>query len=366
MRDAVISGVSTAAVRLGFVGPRSAQAPVDGGPPAGTTADPLPPTPAEPAAPTADELTASDLERFDWLGLMWDIWNAELFHVGGAGIRLSQIVIALLVILIGLWVARQVALRVNGRLRKVKRIDANLAAAVQKIVFYLLAVLVFFIALPIAGIPSTIFTVLGGAVAIGVGLGAQNLCNNLISGLILMIERPIRLGDIVEVGDETGRIEDIGNRCTRIRRFDGIDVIVPNSSLLQQPVVNWTLKDADLCGKVAVGVAYGSPTATGRDLIARAATEHDRVHADPPPEVLFVDFGDNTLSFEVYFWTAVTRPLDLRRIESDLRYRIDELFREAGITIAFPQRDLHLDTLRPLEVRLTRDDPPGDAAADTP
>ncbi|MEM8737876.1 MAG: mechanosensitive ion channel domain-containing protein [Planctomycetota bacterium] len=314
-----------------------------------------------PASPENQDLSLSlreDLGRFNWLGAGRDIWYAELFHAGGNPIRLNQLVIALLVIAIGLWVSRQVAQRVGRRVSKVKRVDANFAAAIQKIVFYALCVVVFFTALPIAGIPMAIFTVLGGGVALGIGLGAQNLFNNLISGLILMFERPIRLGDIVVAGEQEGRVEDIGNRCTRIRRFDGIDVLVPNSSLLQQPVVNWTLKDANIRGSVTVGVAYGSPVEQVRDLIGKAAAEHPRILREPPPEVLFTDFADNTLNFEVYFWANVTRPLDLRRIQSDLRFHIDQLFHEAGIVIAFPQRDVHLDTLRPLEVRMLQSPAP--------
>ncbi|MEO0514922.1 MAG: mechanosensitive ion channel domain-containing protein [Planctomycetota bacterium] len=299
----------------------------------------------------------ADVKAMDWVALAEDIWTAELFHLGGTAVRLNQIVIALLVILVGLWLARRLSRRVSHRMRKHPRIDPNLAAAAEKIIFFVATAIVMFLALPIAGIPVTIFTVLGSAVAIGIGFGAQNLCNNLISGLILMIERPIRLGDIVEVEGHEGRIDDIGNRCTRIRRFDGIDVLVPNSALLQNPVVNWTLKDTDIRGKVAVGVAYGSPVSLVRDLIAQAVDEHGRIHKTPSPEVLFTDFGDNALAFEVFFWTSVTRPLDLRRIQSDLRYRIEHLFRDAQITIAFPQRDVHLDMAKPLEVRLHRDPP---------
>ncbi len=299
----------------------------------------------------------ADLKQMNGVALAQDIWTAELFHLGGTAVRLNQIVIAFLVILVGLWLARRLSLRISHRMRNHPRIDPNLAAAAEKIIFFVIAAVVFFLALPIAGIPVTIFTVLGSAVAIGIGFGAQNLCNNLISGLILMIERPIRLGDIVQVDGHEGRIDDIGNRCTRIRRFDGIDVLVPNSALLQNPVVNWTLKDTDIRGKVAVGVAYGSPVRLVRDLIAKAASEHDSIHREPAPEVLFTDFGDNALAFEVLFWTSVGRPIDLKRIQSDLRFQLEHLFREADITVAFPQRDVHLDMAQPLEVRWHRDAP---------
>jgi len=282
-----------------------------------------------------------------------ELWNMRLFSSGETEVYLNQLVVALVVVVVGLAAARVFAGLVGGRLRSMGRIDRNTAHLLQKLLFYLLTVVLVLVALPIAGIPITIFTVLGGALAIGVGFGAQNLFNNLISGFIIMIEKPIRIGDIVEVEGSNGRIEDIGNRCVRVRRTDGVDVLMPNSAFLENPVINWTLFDYEVRGKVTVGVAYGSPCRDVERLILQAAREHAGVRDEPPPLVLFEEFGDNALTFTVLFWAHVERPMDMRRIQSDLRYRIDELFREAGITIAFPQRDVHLDTLSPLEVRLT-------------
>ncbi|GAB4108313.1 MAG: mechanosensitive ion channel [Phycisphaeraceae bacterium] len=280
------------------------------------------------------------------------IWNAELFSASGSPIKLNQIVLALLIILIGVWISKRIAKMVRYRLARIQRIDSHAAAVIQTIVFNTLVVIIILAAMPIAGIPTTIFTVLGGAVAIGIGFGAQNLFNNLISSLIIMIERPIRLGDIVQVGEHEGLIEAINNRCTQIRRSDGIDLLIPNSQFLEQPVVNWTLSDRDVRGSVTVGVAYGSPTDKVAQLLRRCMDEHPRIHERPEPIILFNDFGDNALIFEAYFWSRITRPMDLKMIQSDVRFRFDQLCREAGIVIAFPQRDVHLDTLRPLEVKL--------------
>ena len=143
----------------------------------------------------------------------------------------------------------------------------NTVFAFRKLFSVLAYVLIVLIALPVAGIPITIFAVLGGALAIGVGFGAQNLLNNLISGMILIAERPIRIGDIVELEKERGRVEEIGNRCVRIRRYDGVHVLVPNSYFLEQRVVNWTLVSADIRSVVTVGVAYGSPVEKVRELL---------------------------------------------------------------------------------------------------
>ena len=283
------------------------------------------------------------------------VWNMELFSSSGSPVRLSQIVVALAFLVVGIVVGRRFAVMIGRRLERSGRFNRSTAYLLQRLTFYLLVVIITLVALPIAGIPVTIFTVMGGAVAIGVGFGAQNLINNLISGIIIMIEQPIRVGDIVEVQGGQGRVEEISNRCVRVRRSDGIDVLIPNSFFLEQPVVNWTHSDSDIRGEVAVGVAYGSPTEQVRDLIMQAADEHKDVRKDPEPIVLFEEFGDNSLNFRLLFWTPVSRPMDLRRLRSDLHYRIDALFRQDNITIAFPQRDVHLDTLKPLEVRLARE-----------
>lgn len=282
------------------------------------------------------------------------IWNFELFKSGDSSIYFNQLLIALLVVIVGLFISRWISRKIGRRITKMGKLNENTAHALQRLFHLIFVVIVVLIALPIAGIPITIFTVLGGAVAIGIGFGAQNLFNNLISGLILMIEKPIRIGDIVEVGAEEGRVEEIGNRCVKVRRGDGIDVLIPNSQFLENQVVNWTLSDSDIRGEVLVGVAYGSDTKKTHDLMLQVAGEQHKIHASPEPFVLFEDFGDNALAFRLYYWSSVQRPMDIDRINSAIRFRIDDLFSEAGITIAFPQRDVHLDTLTPLEVNVTQ------------
>lgn len=280
------------------------------------------------------------------------IWNAKLFNAGDTEIRLNQIIIALLAAIIGLWLAKVLTGIISARLVKASKVSESVAYTVGKVIYYVAAAVVMLVAMQVAGIPTTAFTVLGGALAIGVGFGAQNLFNNLISGIIILTEKPIRRRDIVVIDGMEGQVAEIGNRRTRIRTGDGIDVLVPNSKFLENNVINWTLYDAKVRGHVSVGVAYGSPAKKVRELLCQAATEHEKTDAAPAPTVLFTEFGDNTLNFSVYFWTEVKSPMDLRLIESDLRFVIDELFHEHKITIAFPQRDVHLDTLKPLEVRM--------------
>lgn len=284
------------------------------------------------------------------------IWHYELYQVGeGSAIEVSEVVLSILVLLTGILLSLLLS-RFIGRRLVGRRMNATAAAIAEKVIRYLLIIGIFFTVLRILELPLTMFAFLGGAIAIGVGFGTQNILNNFISGWILMVERPVRIDDLVELDGHIGRIQAIGARSTRIRRSDGIDLLVPNSAMLERIVTNWTLSDKNVRTNVRVGVAYGSPTEDVAKLIRKAVDEHDRIHQDPEPEVIFEDFGDNALVFDVFYWCTVEREMELRKIRSDIRFRIDALFREAGITIAFPQRDVHLDTTRPLEVRVSREE----------
>jgi small-conductance mechanosensitive channel len=279
-------------------------------------------------------------------------WRFTLFEVGEHGVHVSQIVVALVVLFIGMMLSRWIARRIRNRLLRITRIDENSALLLERLATYTLVVLAILAALQVVGLPITIFAFLGGAVAIGIGFGAQNIFNNFISGLILMIERPVRVGDFIEVGTDLGRVVSVGARCTSIRRFDGVEMLLPNSSLLENNLVNRTLTDKQVRTSVSVGVAYGSPVKQVAEIIDSVARQHPEVLSEPGPVVLFQEFGDNALNFEVLFWAEMTRTRDLRTIRSDIRFGIDEMFRDAGITIAFPQRDVHLDSTSPVEVRL--------------
>ena len=284
------------------------------------------------------------------------IWHLELFKSGNNTILFNQIFIAVIHLLVGFAVSKKLSVILSKKIVKIGKIDEGTAHLIQRIIYFSLLVLFVLVAMPIAGIPIAALTILGSAFAIGIGFGAQNLFNNLISSIIIMMEKPIRVGDILVLGDTEGRVADIGNRCVRVRRGDGVDVIVPNSHFLEQLVVNWTLSDRDMRGELKVGVAYGSSAAKVKELLEQAALENENIHKQPAPFVLFEDFGDNALMFSLMFWSRVLQPLDVRRISSALRFRIDELFHEDGIVIAFPQRDIHLDSVKPLEVKLLKEE----------
>jgi small-conductance mechanosensitive channel len=224
-----------------------------------------------------------------------------------------------------------------------KKTDPNVIHLLQRI-FYIIAIAILAVTiLDFINVPITAFAFLSGAIAIGFGFGAQNIINNFISGWILMWERPIRIGDFLEVEDTKGIVEQINTRSTRIRRIDGVHLLIPNSKLLENTVVNWTLVDDLARTSVSVGVAYGSPAKKVATLIMQAVTDQKEVLSDPKPVVTFEDFGDNALAFEVNFWIHSIVEGGLRVVRSNIRFRLDELFEENNIIVAFPQRDVHLD-----------------------
>jgi small-conductance mechanosensitive channel len=278
-------------------------------------------------------------------------WRFEVVRIGNQPVQVSQCVLALTIVLVGLWLARRTSRLIVRRVARVPGIKPNAVAAIEKLVFYALVLVVLAVALQTVNIPISAFAVLGGAFAIGLGFGAQNLFNNFISGLILIVEQPIRIGDLIELEGQRGYVQDVGARCTRIRRADGVDLLVPNSRLLENTVVNWTLSDRRVRTSIGVGVAYGSPVARMKEIL----TSSVRAHPDVLPEpviVLLEDFAADALFFRVYFWTEIESEMGERTTESDIRCAIEKRCAEAGITIAFPQRDVHLDSAHPIDVRL--------------
>ena len=268
--------------------------------------------------------------------------NKPLLVFAEHSITVGQILAVPAVVLLGFllisWVGRFISSRMTA-----KNVNADVIQLVSR-AFYVVGIAILTITtLDLLNVPLTAFAFVSGAVAIGVGFGAQNIINNFISGWILMWERPIRIGDFLEIGDTRGTVERINTRSTRLRRVDGVHLLIPNSYLLENIVVNWTLVDRLARSVVRVGVAYGSPVERVAELIDQAVREQDAVLGDPEPIVIFEDFGDSALIFDVYYWINATADRDLRVIRSNVRFRINALFNENDIVIAFPQRDIHLD-----------------------
>lgn len=285
-------------------------------------------------------------------------WNFVLSTApSGQSITVGQVLSVAALLLVGYYGSRLVGFFLGRRLQKTD-LRPDVVHIFKRIAFFTILVLVFITALGLLGIPLTAFAFATGALAIGIGFGAQNIINNFISGWILMAERPIRIDDFIEIDSWQGTVESVGNRSTRIRRTDGVHLLVPNSQLLERTVVNWTLVDQLIRTTVRVGVEYGSPVRLVSELIMEAVTRQTQVRTSPSPSVVFEDFGDNSLVFDTHFWCDVTGEKLLREVRSDIRFRLCELFDANNIIVAFPQRDVHLDMKDALEIRVLPSDQP--------
>ena len=268
--------------------------------------------------------------------------HTPLIVFGDTSLDLAQLLYVVLFTLLGGLFVIATSRFLRSRLTA-RGTNPDVIQLVSRAYLILAFVILGFIILDFLSVPLAAFAFISGAVAIGFGFGAQNIINNFISGWILMWERPIKIGDFLELDDVRGTVESINTRSTRIRRVDGVHLLVPNSYLLENTVTNWTLVDQLLRTTVRVGVAYGSDVRLVTQLLNQAADEHARVLREPPKNVIFDDFVDNSLVFNLNVWVHANNESGLRGIRSDLRYRIDQLFGDAGVVIAFPQRDIHLD-----------------------
>jgi small-conductance mechanosensitive channel len=277
----------------------------------------------------------------------------ELYVIDDQSITIKKILLALLILSVGLFLANLFARFVTNRLLARTQLDESAKAGIHKVSFFVLTIILVLYALHTVNIPLTILTLLGGAVAIGIGFGSQNLINNFISGFIIMFERPIKIDDIIEIDNILGRVQHIGTRCTQIRTQANLNILVPNSSFLERNIINWTLSDDIVRCDVSVGVAYGSSARDTAKALEKAIEVHELILKKPEPIIIFKDFGDNALLFEVYFWIRLGKGRMVKtQTESNVRFLIEKHLREAGIVVAFPQRDVHLDTTKPLEMRI--------------
>ena len=276
------------------------------------------------------------------LALVKNFLSKDLFTLFDITFTSGDLIAIPLIYVIGIWLFKKLAHIATYRLRS-SGASADTIHLFKRLFYIVAGAILIVTTLDVMNVPLTAFAFLSGAVAIGVGFGAQNIINNFISGWILMWERPIRIGDFLEVDGARGSVETINTRSTRIRRIDGVHMLIPNSKLLENTVVNWTLIDNLTRTSVRVGVAYGSDCKLVARLIEQATQQQEDILTEPKPVVIFDDFGDNALMFETFFWVNATKERDLRVIRSQVRFTIDELFAEHDIVIAFPQRDVHLD-----------------------
>ena len=275
------------------------------------------------------------LERFKgWLEI-------PLFKLGGMQFTLWSLLYILLLFAALLYVTAKLKQLMVGRILAKGYVEMGTREAIASLLRYVLVTLGFIIILDTAGIDLSSLTVLAGALGIGVGFGLQYLTSNMVSGLVILIARPIKLGDRIEVGEVRGDVISISLRATTVLTNDNIAIIVPNSEFTSKTVVNWSYTDRDVRFRIPVGVAYGSDPEKVKALLLETAHENPGVLGDPGPDVLLESFGDSSLNFELRVWTReyTSRPGKLR---SELNFAILKKFSEHGVQIPFPQRDLHI------------------------
>ena len=222
-------------------------------------------------------------------------------------------------------------------------IDMGVQLSITRLVHYTILLIGFIILIQSMGANLTKLTILGGALSVGIGFGLQAIVNNFASGLILLFERPIKVGDTIEIGTDMGEVKKLGLRSTIIQTFDNAEIVIPNSDLIAGQVTNWTLAERKARLKLPVGVAYGSDIPKVLEILLTVANEHPMILTTPPPSALFLAFGASSLDFELRVWIADFN--DRRQVQSELNQEIDSEFADAGIEIPFPQTDLHLRTV---------------------
>jgi small-conductance mechanosensitive channel len=268
------------------------------------------------------------------------VFEAEI-SVGDFSIVVGDILIFFFVIWLAFKVSQLLSFVLDTDVLPRMDLPRGVPGAITRLSHYAIIVAGLMIAATAAGLDFSRLTLVIGALGVGIGFGLQNVVNNFVSGLILLFERPIRVGDKVQVGELTGEVKNIGMRASIVRTFQGAEVIVPNANFISSEVINWTLSDNRRRMEIPVGVAYGTDPGRVIELFVGLARDHPDVLDDPESKVIFTGFGASSLDFELRAWTSG----DFIAVSSDLRVGINRALAEAGIVIPFPQQDLHLRTV---------------------
>ena len=275
------------------------------------------------------------------IGVARNILDFPLFQLGDTQVTVWTLCYLTALIAVLIFASGRIKRWVARGLKSTGQVDIGVQQAVATIVRYLIIALGLLIIVQSAGIDLSALALLAGAAGVGIGFGLQNIINNFVSGVIILFERPIKVGDRVDVGNVHGDVVRISARATTVVTNDNIAIIVPNSDFVSTKVTNWSFTDRKVRFDIPVGVSYSSDPNQVTELLLEVATDHPGVLSAPKPDVLFEEFGDNSLNFTLLVWTTTyaTRPRVLR---SELNYAISAIFKENDIEIPFPQRDLHV------------------------
>ncbi|MGC2112532.1 MAG: mechanosensitive ion channel domain-containing protein [Candidatus Korobacteraceae bacterium] len=276
----------------------------------------------------------------DWVGKQ--ISAVLNFRLAGStsDVTLKGVLGFFLILVLGYAISSVLRFLLREELLSRFHLSRGLPELLSSTLHYLLLLLVFFLAVNAGGVELNKFTVLTGALGVGVGFGLQNIVNNFVSGLILQFERPIHIGDVLDIDGTTGKVSRIGIRSSTVKTFQGAEVIIPNANFISGKVINWTLSSSLRRAELPVGVAYGSDVKQVSKLLEQAACTHESVLTSPAPAVYFTGFGDSSLNFELQFW--VMQESNATKVKSEVALEAMRLLDETGIEIPFPQRDLRV------------------------
>ncbi|WP_232824071.1 MULTISPECIES: mechanosensitive ion channel family protein [Paraliobacillus] len=272
-------------------------------------------------------------------------WMLKSFYqLGSTNITLSLFLIIFLILSFAYQISKVLTSLFMPRIYDRYQLDRGIQFTFNRVSHYMIMIIAVMISISTVGINLSALTVFASVLGVGIGFGLQNITSNFISGIILLFERPIKVGDRVIVNDIIGDIEQINMRATIIKSIDNEHIIVPNSYFLEEHVINRSYSDPTMRLVIPIGVAYGSDPELVRDLLIQVANDEssstESVLLDPLPFVYFTGFGDSSLDFELFIW--ISNPNDIVRVKTNVNFRIHHILKAHQIEIPFPQRDLHL------------------------
>ncbi|MDF2966067.1 MAG: hypothetical protein K0Q51_1455 [Rickettsiaceae bacterium] len=270
------------------------------------------------------------------------IWHYTLITVDNNAIKVSNIILATILFLIGAKYSQKVNRIIKQYIKQRLNTDKDTANALEKIGVYFIYTIYAIIALQIANVPLNAFAFIGGALVLGIGLGAQNLINNLISGLIIMVEKPIKIGDIIEIDETRGVVTSINARCIIINNFANIDILVPNSKLLENNVVNWTYNDSIIRSQLEIKVVHQSDHDIVMETIQEILNDNPFILDEPPFTVFLVEISEMGAKYEINYYCDIKNGPPLKQIKSDVNFQLLKKFNEQNIefSIYYYQYDL--------------------------
>lgn len=277
----------------------------------------------------------------NFLQNFWEIVTNPIFSLGSFNVTIWSLFYLLLLLFLLFFITKRLKDWLVYKAFATSSIEIGVRIAVGTIVRYVVVLIGLFIILQTLGIDLSSVTILAGALGVGIGFGLQNVTNNFVSGLIILFERPIKVGDRIEVGEINGDVINISMRATTIVTNDNISIIVPNSEFISSTVINWSHSDRNIRLNIPVGVSYNEDPEKVKGILLEVVDKNSGVLKEPKPDVLFDEYADSSINFNLRVWTTdyINRPGVLK---SQLYYEIFKRFRTEGIEIPFPQRDIHL------------------------